>query len=143
MMSARTELHVKNARPGAGLVLRPRGALEGDTCSELRQQLGTAFAAGITSVVVDLAAVSSIDRTGIGVLAGAWRHLGKRGGGLAVTHASAAVATALRINGLGDLLQIVSAPALRVLPGEGAGPAALGRSRPLSVVRTEGLKQPS
>jgi anti-sigma B factor antagonist len=137
---------VKDARPGAGLVLRPIGQLDGDSCGELRHQLGTAFAAGITSVVVDLAAVTSIDLTGVGVLAGASRHLRKQGGGLVVTHAPPGVATTLRINGLGDVLQIAPSPALRVLPGAGAAapaaPVPPGRARTLSVVRPAGLKKP-
>ncbi|MGB8650592.1 MAG: STAS domain-containing protein [Mycobacteriales bacterium] len=128
-------------RQGAALLLRPTGPLDAESCGELRHQLGTAFAAGITSVAVDLRGVTSLDVTGLGVLGGAAKHLRARGGLLVVTHASAALATTLRINGLGDLLEVPPSPPLRVVPGvqKDGGP----RSRRLSVVPTEGLKQPS
>ena len=104
-----------------------------DTCSTLRQQLAAAFAAGVTSVVVDLAGVTTCDLTGLGVLAGAAKHLRRRGGGLVVTHASDAIATSLRITGMGDLLEIASSPGLRVVAG--AGERTPKRDRALSVVR--------
>jgi anti-sigma B factor antagonist len=126
-------------RPGTGLLLRPKGRLDAESCGELRQQLGAAFAAGIGSVVIDLGAVTHVDPTGLGVLSGAARYLRKHGGGLVVTHACPAVATSMRINGLGDLLEIAPAPALRVLAGAGG---TTPRARALAVVGPEGLKQP-
>jgi anti-sigma B factor antagonist len=137
--AAMTEGHVNDAGPGQGLLLQPTGRLDADTCAELRQQLGAAFAAGVTSVVVDLTAVTRVDLTGLGVLAGAARHLRKGGGGLVVSHASPAVATAMRINGMGDLLEIAPAPALRVVPGTGQQQSR-GPARPLAVVRPDALK---
>ena len=99
------------------LVLKPQGSLDTESCEELRYQLAAAFSAGVESVGIDLAGVTSIDQTGLGLLSGAARHLSKRGGGLVITRAAAAVATSLRINGLEDLL----APVLTVVPGTGSG----------------------
>ena len=129
-------------RPEQGLLLRPVGRLDADTCGELRHQLGTAFAAGARNVGVDLRDVTAVDQTGLGVLGGAARHLRKRGGALVVSNAGPGVATSMRINGLGDLLLVASSPELRVVAGAGK---ATGRTLPraLSVVPGQGLKQPS
>ena len=93
-------------------------------------------------MVVDLGAVTSVDPTGLGVLAGAARHLRSRGGGLAVTNASPGVVTSMRINGASDLLEVSASPALRVVPGAGGG-GPRPRARGLAVVPDGGLKQPS
>lgn len=93
-------------------------------------------------MVVDLGQVTSVDPTGLGVLAGAARHLRSRGGGLAVTNASPGVVTSMRINGAADLLEVPASPALRVVPGAGRG-GARPRARGLAVVPDGGLKQPS
>jgi anti-sigma B factor antagonist len=120
------------------LLLRPTGRLDADSCADLRRQLATAFAAGVGSVAVDLGAVTAVDLTGLGVLAGAARHLRKRGGVFVVQHAHPAIVTTMRINGMGDLLDV---PALRVVEGSGPG-AVRSRPRVLTVVPDEGLKLP-
>jgi anti-sigma B factor antagonist len=87
-----------------GLVLTPTGRLDVDTCGRLRQQLAAAFASGITSVTVDLEEVTAIDTTGLGVLGGAAKHLTTHGGTFRLVGAQESVATSIRINGLGDLI---------------------------------------
>ena len=125
---------------GQALPLRPTGRLDVDSCAALRHQLAAAFAAGVLSVVVDLRAVTSVDLTGLRVLAGAARHLAKCGGGLVVTHASSAIVTSMRINDMADLLEL-AAPPLRVVAGSGTGDPR-HRLRTLTLVPPEGLKQP-
>ena len=119
--------------PEPALLLKPAGRLDVDTCVTLRQQLAAAFGAGVTSLVVDLSGVTTADLTGLGVLAGAAKHLRKRGGGLVVSRCPDSIATSLRINGLGHLLELPASPPLRVVPG--AGERTPKKARALSVVR--------
>ena len=110
------------------MLLRPRGTLDVESCWILRQQLATAFSAGVSSIAVDLSAVSEVDVTGLQVLAGAARHLRKRNGAFAVTGASPAVAKQLRINGMAELLEVPASTPLRVVSDEGTDePVSLGR----------------
>ncbi|MCU1593718.1 MAG: anti-sigma factor antagonist [Frankiales bacterium] len=102
------------------LVLKPQGRLDMEACEDLRYQLAAAFSAGVDSVGIDLAGITDIDQTGLGVLSGAARHLARRGGALVITRATPSVATCLRINGLEDLLA-PAAPVLTVVPGTGTG----------------------
>lgn len=115
------------------VLLSPSGPLVEDTCGDLRCQLAAAFAAGVTQVVLDLAEVTALDTTGLGVLAGASRHLAGRGGALVVHRAHPALVTMLRVNGLGHLLEVAPAqelPPLRLVPTTAPVP-----ERRLSVVR--------
>lgn len=117
------------------LLLRPTGPLDADSCDELRQQLATAFSVGVTSIAVDLSGVTTADVIGLGVLAGASRHLRKRSGLLVVMHAPPHVQAMLRINGMADLLELPASAPLRVVAGAGET-TERPRARPLSVVRT-------
>ena len=135
------ERDVSDGRHGQALPLRPTGRLDVDSCAALRHQLAAAFAAGVESVVVDLSAVTAVDLTGLRVLAGAARHLAKLGGGLVVIHASSAIVTSMRINGMGDLVERAAALPLRLVAGSGTGGRG-NRPRTLTVVPPEGLKLP-
>jgi anti-anti-sigma factor len=95
----------KGERP-ASVLLRPVGPLDADTCGQLRYQLAAAFAADVTSVVVDLSEVPSLDVVGLGVLTGAAKHLNRRDGQLLLAHPSAEVLTTLRINDVERLLEV-------------------------------------
>ena len=111
------------------LLLRPCGALEWDSCDDLRQQLATAFATGVRSIAVDLSSISRADLTGLQVLAGAARHLRKRGGALVVTSAPPQVTSLMRVNGMGDLLELPASQPLRVVAGSGEDSVAEDRPR--------------
>ena len=87
-----------------GLVLHPHGRLDLESSGPLRQQLAHAFGSGLRHVVVELDDVDGIDVTGIAVLAGAARHLEAQGGRLALRSPQPLVATALRVNGLAELV---------------------------------------
>ncbi|MCW2599737.1 MAG: hypothetical protein JWM02_1566 [Frankiales bacterium] len=92
-------------------------------------------------MVVDLSAVTEVDLSGLRVLAGAARHLREGGGGFVVVNAGPVTVTSMRINGMGDLLELPPSPPLRVVEGSGTGGPA---SRPpkLTVVPQDGLKLP-
>lgn len=120
--------------PAPALLLAPTGRLDADTCVTLRQQLAAAFAAGVRSLVVDLSGVTVADLTGLGVLSGAAKHLRKQGGGLVVSHCPDSIATSLRINGLGHLLELAASPPLRVVAGAGERTSKKARAA-LTVVR--------
>jgi anti-anti-sigma factor len=120
------------------LLLRPSGALDWDHCDELRLQLATAFSTGVQSIAVDLSAVTVADVTGLQVLAGAARHLRKRGGLLVVAGASPQVLTMIRINGMQDLLEVPPTQPLRVVAGSSdAEREKVPVERRLRVIRPE------
>ena len=114
----------------ASIVLRPQGPLDGQTCGALRIQLATAFAAHVGSIVLDLRDVPSIDLDGLGVLAGADRHLRRQNGALAVVRATPAVASALRINDLAALLPAPASSRLRDVADRPDGAGAPAPRRP-------------
>jgi anti-anti-sigma factor len=119
------------------LLLRPTGPLDADSCGQLRQQLAGAFSVGVTSLAVDLSAVTTVDLVGLGVLAGAARHLRRYDGLLVVINAPSHVAASLRMNGMGELLEVPASVPLRVVAGSGSGSGAGSRPpvRRLTVVR--------
>ncbi len=91
-----------------------------DSSAGARHQIAAAFAAGVSDLVIDLADVTDVDPHGLGVLAGAARHLEGREGTLRLVGAAPWLATKLRVNDLGHL--IASAPPrLRVLKGDAQG----------------------
>lgn len=100
------------------LLLRPTGRLDADSCSELRQQLATAFSTGVQSLAVDLSAVTEVDLTGLQVISGAAKHLRRRDGLLVITKATPAVVKMLRVNGLAELLEVPQSAPLRVVASE-------------------------
>jgi hypothetical protein len=51
---------VTDVRNAQAVLMRPTGPLDADTCGEFRQQLASAFAAGVRAVAVDLAAVNGL-----------------------------------------------------------------------------------
>lgn len=99
----------------SALLLRPTGALDWDHCDQLRMQLATAFSTGVRSIAVDLSAITSADVTGLQVLAGAARHLRRKGGLLVVTGASSPVRSLMMINGMHALLDLPASQPLRVV----------------------------
>ncbi len=102
-------------RTGA-VLLRLAGPLDADTCGHLRYQLAAAFAAGVTSVVVDMSEVSSIDVAGLGVLTGAAKHLQRREGELVLAHPSPEVLTTVRIYDVERLLAVRPSTPLSMTP---------------------------
>lgn len=69
-------------------VIRPAGEVVASAVPELRATLRGALGEGVREVEFDLAGVSMVDSTGIGLLISTHNSLLKLGGHLAVTHVS-------------------------------------------------------
>lgn len=96
-MGLRIEIELENGR----VVLRPAGELDIATVNRLREAVVDTISAGHADIVVDLAGVTFIDSSGLGVLVGAMKRCAHAGGRLMVVGADApAVASALRASGL-------------------------------------------
>ncbi len=90
---------VENA--AQGLVVKPVGELDVYWAPSFRDALLHVIngSAGLR-VEVDLAGVSFVDSTGLGVLVGAQRRLADRGGELILTHLPGPTRKALEVSGL-------------------------------------------
>ncbi len=104
-------------REPAPLHLHLTGALAAEASASARHQIAAAFAVGVTDLVIDLRDVEEVDPTGLGVLAGAARHLQRRGGQVRLVGAPSWLASKLRVNGLGELISSAP-PRLTVLQGD-------------------------
>jgi anti-anti-sigma factor len=92
----------------------------------------------VQSIAVDLSGITSADVTGLQVLAGAARHLRRKGGLLVVTGASPQVTSLIKINGMQDLLDVPSSQPLRVVARTGeAVREKVPVERTLRVIRPE------
>lgn len=81
-------------------VLRPEGEIDVATAPELRQNLIDAINGGATRVVVDMAGVTFIDSTGLGVLVGAMKRATSRGGEVVVERVPPAIRRVFEVTGL-------------------------------------------
>jgi anti-sigma B factor antagonist len=110
----RVETHTVDGT--ARLVLA--GEVDCSTAPLLRRALDTAFADGACAVTVDLEAVTFLDSAGLSALAVAHRTAIGRGVRLRVLVGTRAVARALQVTGLWELLAVE-----QVEPGTGVGAA--------------------
>jgi anti-anti-sigma factor len=94
-------------RLGAETVLRPFGALDLETAAELRTVGTAAIRAGgnHAGLVVDLAEVSFMDSTGLGVLVTLWHEAQANGGRFRVSRPSPPAARVLGISGVDTLFE--------------------------------------
>lgn len=76
------------------------------TAPQLRERVAWAIEDGASRIVVDLADVSFMDSSGLGVLIGALRRLRERGGELAVVCGEGPVRRLLAITGLDRLFPV-------------------------------------
>lgn len=106
----RTGFDVGSDRSDGIVVLRLYGELDMATATELRRALAEAIGCE-PSVVVDLADLSFIDSTGIGVLVGASRLAEDAGCSFVLRSPSRSVRKALRLTGVDQVMRI-EAPAL-------------------------------
>lgn len=88
---------------GACVVL-VSGEVDLASAGDLRSALATAAAQRPARLVVDLTAVSFVDSSGLGAIAGGLRAQREHGGGLDVVGAAAHVRRVFEISGLGELL---------------------------------------
>ena len=86
------------------------GEVDCASASLLRKRIGDALSAGTTTLIVDLARVSFLDASGLGVLIGGLRRARECGGDLIVLGASRPVSRVLEVTGLSSLLIPLAAP---------------------------------
>jgi anti-anti-sigma factor len=102
-------LEIETAREGADTVVRPYGELDVRTVPALRLALDEAVAGGGANLVVDLAAVSFIDSSGLGALLGRFRRMpaGRR---MVLRAPQAHVRALLSLAGVPSLMQVEDGP---------------------------------
>ena len=91
-----------------GQVLAARGRLDVAAAADARLALADAVRAGSGELVLDLAGLTAVDATGLGVLVGAHRHAGRAGRSLVLLDVPAAVARLLRVTRLHRVLRTAS-----------------------------------
>ncbi len=115
-MDDETEFRALLLRPAdAVAVVEVAGEVDLYTSPRLRDLLFDAIQGGAAHVVVDLADVSFIDSSGLGVLVSSARTLGSRDELITIVCGPGVVARALEITGLGSVFAIY---APRVSPGD-------------------------
>jgi len=103
-------LAIDEVADGDEAVLTVAGELDLDSAPRLRRRLQETMAAGRVHMVVDLAALSFIDSTGISVLVEVHKDACRRGGGLVVRSPSPAVRRLLEVTGLLAMFGLSGAP---------------------------------
>jgi anti-anti-sigma factor len=88
-------------------VVEPRGDLDASAVSELRARLHEAQAAGVGSVVVDMARTTSLCTSCIGVMFAAMRQSQARGGTLCLTGVRDSARRTLRATGMDAVLTVI------------------------------------
>ena len=91
------------------VVLRLQGELDTATSRELRAALATAMAGDASAMVLDLAALSFIDSTGIAVLLAACHQAESQGRSFSLRHPGRMVLKVLNLTGVDRLLSVDSA----------------------------------
>lgn len=105
----RLQCHTRVSPDGRVVVLTAHGEVDIATAPLLRKALD-AVAAPTETVVVDLAGVTFLDSTGLGVLVGARRKMLPGGMRMLVVNASPSVLRVFEITGLVGPLQVHAAP---------------------------------
>lgn len=78
----------QTTREGAKAVLKPNVDVVASSVPDLRAELKSLLASGVTEVVVDLSVVSAVDSTGIGLMVSTYNSLSKLGGKFSINNAS-------------------------------------------------------
>lgn len=97
---------VKNHMLDNACVVSVAGEVDVSNADELRTALNEAMQAGATAIEVDVAQVSYIDSTGIGVLVGAAHRAADAGGTFAVAHPQRNVERVLAMLGVSEELGV-------------------------------------
>ena len=95
------------AEPGT-VVLALRGELDPHTAPILDEHVNRALDAGATTVILELAALSFIDSSGLRSVIAAHKALGERGGTLVLRSPGPTTQRLLDVTGLTDLLVVES-----------------------------------
>ncbi len=107
----RTGFHVELNEVDTTVVLRLEGELDTATARELRAALDSAMAGEATAIVLDLAELSFIDSTGIGVFLAASHQAETRGRSFALRHPVRMVRKVLHLTGVDRLVTIEASEA--------------------------------
>lgn len=98
-------MQIETERRGTdAMVLRLTGRLDMLSAPDLKRAVADAVAQGCIHVVVDLAAVDSVDSSGLGALIGGLRSTRAAGGDLRIANAGAQVRTILGLTTLDRVL---------------------------------------
>jgi anti-sigma B factor antagonist len=112
MNEVASPFHVEFIRPAPHIaLLEVAGELDLETSAALKQLLGKAIAAGAKNLVVDLASVSFIDSTALGVRVHGVRLPAMQGREMTIVCADNDVARILEITGLGQVFAVFEARA--------------------------------
>jgi len=91
------------------LVARVSGELDAQNAAEFRQKLEHGLLkSGALNLVLDLARVSFIDSSGLGVILGRYKELKPRGGKVLIAEARPKVLRILELSGLFKLVEVCS-----------------------------------
>jgi anti-sigma B factor antagonist len=88
-------------------VLTVQGEIDIFTAPEFKQALAVPIEAGRTNVVVDLTEVTFLDSSSLGVLIGAHKRLGLRGGKLTVVAEARPIVNTFKVTGLDGVFRLV------------------------------------
>lgn len=97
---------VQSTASGKLVVVTPEGELDLATSPVLRDALGAACDAGALTVVLDLALVTFLDSTTLGVLVGANKRLRGLGGRLIVVNAGGEPLKVMQLTGLATAFEV-------------------------------------
>ena len=100
------EVSVTSRQSGDRTVVRVAGEIDVYTAPALREELAAQLDAGRTDLVVDLADVSFMDSTGLGVLVGALKRVRTTGGDLRLVIDQEKVLKVFRITALTQVFEI-------------------------------------
>jgi anti-sigma B factor antagonist len=101
------DLRIDVARTDGRAIVALSGELDVYTSPALRERVGELIKGGVSHVVIDLAGVSFIDSTGIGVLVGAHKRARGIQGTVELQSPRPGAMKALEITGLTQVLTIV------------------------------------
>ena len=102
----RTGFHAEPSSQDGAVVIRLRGELDVATSVELRRVLAQALEGRPRALVFDLADLSFVDSTGIGVLVGACRRAEEVDCSFVLRSPTRSVSKALRLTGIDRLIPI-------------------------------------
>jgi anti-sigma B factor antagonist len=100
------EFSIQAVTEGPTTTLRVAGEVDLATADELSQAAVTALRGGAEALVIDLAAVTFLDSTGLAVLVGVTNQASASGVALTIRDAVPRVRNVIRITGLGDFLPL-------------------------------------
>ena len=109
-MGARSTFDLQVESAGDEATVAVSGELDAYTAPQLRKMLAEILDGSVTRVVVDLAATSFIDSTGLGVLVGAARKVRSQDGELVLESPVRSVHRVLQITGLTLSIPVRNAP---------------------------------